>query len=101
MLIGFHITCPILILSGFGTNIPILNQLLTIHRSEWTNPPTDKHIDFISEVIVKCIRLSYYDRIEKTLPTDMMKYLPPRPEPNFRFLHSTDTEGTFLVTLII
>jgi nuclear cap-binding protein subunit 1 len=48
----------------------------------------DKHEPqnaFVREVLDRCVRLSYWERIQKTLPDEFSKLMPDIPQPAFRF----------------
>lgn len=47
----------------------------------------------IKETIRKCLRLSYYERIQKTLPNDCSSLLPPKYENKTIFSTKTNDEG--------
>ncbi|EGC35563.1 hypothetical protein DICPUDRAFT_55124 [Dictyostelium purpureum] len=49
-------------------------------------------IIFIKRVIQSLCRLSYLDKIKQNLPADYHQYLPPAPNPNFKFLSSENPE---------
>jgi hypothetical protein len=65
---------------------------LTKHRDYiLSNKEETPRVYFIKEAIEKCIRLSYFERIQKTLPEDFQSFLPNKPAPNFKY-----DSGTYL-----
>ncbi|CAB4063026.1 NCBP1 [Lepeophtheirus salmonis] len=48
---------------------------------------------FVSEVLYKCLRLSYHQRIKECVPDIFEKFLPPLPNPTFPYLTEEAVEG--------
>ena len=70
-----------------------------IHRSQWKEVPDAPHGDFISEVLYRCIRLAYYERIERTIPRELVDKLPPKPIAYNKYTQVGPTvDGTKLYT---
>lgn len=47
---------------------------------------------FVASVIEKCVRLSYLDHMQKSLPEELHVLLPPTPAPRVRYLDTLKTE---------
>ena len=52
--------------------------------------------EFIKMVLDACIRLSYYERVQSTLPQDMdvTRYMPQQPEPTFQYISDSNTSAS-------
>jgi nuclear cap-binding protein subunit 1 len=48
---------------------------------------------FIQEVLHKCLRLSYHQRIVDIMPAQFEALIPPKPEPLYKFATAADGEG--------
>jgi nuclear cap-binding protein subunit 1 len=53
--------------------------------TQWPHPSSSQK-QFISEVLTRCVRLSYHERIEKALPEEIKELMPPKSRPDFKFL---------------
>uniref|UniRef100_A0A6B2KXX1 MIF4G domain-containing protein n=1 Tax=Arcella intermedia TaxID=1963864 RepID=A0A6B2KXX1_9EUKA len=60
---------------------------------QWVKVPTEQHGHFVSEVLDRCIRLSYYERLEKALPKELAFRLPEKVRPNFKYIDDPSLEG--------
>jgi hypothetical protein len=47
---------------------------------------------FVQEVLEKCVRLSYYERVAKTIPSqpDLTSLMPPQPQPQYTYESKTN-----------
>jgi nuclear cap-binding protein subunit 1 len=48
---------------------------------------------FVEETLLREIRLSYWDRIHSTLPEEMQKLMPPKPEAQSRYAAAVAADG--------
>lgn len=48
---------------------------------------------FIAEVFLKCMRLSYYERLVELVPKSFERLVPPPPDPLYKF---ADRDGTYI-----
>jgi nuclear cap-binding protein subunit 1 len=65
--------------------------------TQWAQPKT-KHTaiqqNFLSQLFTRCIRLSYYERIERAIPHELSeKYFPSKSRPDFKFLKGASIPG--------
>jgi len=65
--------------------------------TQWAQPKT-KHTaiqqNFLSQLFTRCIRLSYYERIERAIPKELSeKYFPAESRPDFKFLKGATIPG--------
>lgn len=49
----------------------------------------------VTEILSKCMRLSYYDRIKKTIPDQLVPLLGEKAAPAFKFEQGLSTASTF------
>lgn len=54
----------------------------------------DVKVIFLQEVLENCVRLSYFERVSSAFGSDaeVMKYMPPQPEPSFHYQKFASTE---------
>jgi nuclear cap-binding protein subunit 1 len=65
--------------------------------TQWAQP-ISKHTaiqqNFLSQLFTRCVRLSYYERIECAIPLELSeKYFPPMSRPDFKFLKGATIPG--------
>lgn len=64
-------------------------------------PSHSQHSILLQEILERCVRLSYHDRVIKALPagSDFITLLPPDSEPNYRYKNSEScgSEEVFLL----
>ncbi|XP_023014411.2 nuclear cap-binding protein subunit 1-like [Leptinotarsa decemlineata] len=63
-------------------------------RWSWEDWDSCLHLDedhpqpkFIREAMLKCMRLSYYQRVREILPEGFSKFIPERAEPDYKYAH--------------
>jgi len=61
--------------------------------SQWKDVPSEQHGDFITEVLYRSIRLSYHERVERSIPRELIDRLPEKAKPNFKYLDGPLVEG--------
>jgi len=61
--------------------------------TQWKSPKTPTQQNFISQLLIKCIRLSYYEKIDRTVPTELSQFLPPKSRPDFKYLKGSSVIG--------
>eukprot|EP00005_Dracoamoeba_jomungandri_P013753 CAMPEP_0174265190 /NCGR_PEP_ID=MMETSP0439-20130205/25516_1 /TAXON_ID=0 /ORGANISM="Stereomyxa ramosa, Strain Chinc5" /LENGTH=793 /DNA_ID=CAMNT_0015351511 /DNA_START=36 /DNA_END=2417 /DNA_ORIENTATION=- len=59
------------------------------HWSKWSSvlrmkEDTHKRL-FVREVLENCMRLSYFERVARTIPEDFMVLMPPKPQPEIKY----------------
>lgn len=46
--------------------------------------------EFIRDLLERCVRLSYFERVQKAIPPEFMKMMPPKPTPCFPWGESVE-----------
>ncbi len=55
----------------------VVGGCVCVHRVEVLSlPSTEPRVVFIREVLARCVRLSYPERVEKTLPEPFLDFMP-------------------------
>jgi len=62
-------------------------------RSDWKIIPSQQHEDYIKEVLYRCIRLAYYERITESVSTDVIGRLPFPEKEQIIFTYEHQIEG--------
>jgi len=65
--------------------------------SFWAQPKTPHNLiqqNFLSQLFTRCVRLSYYERIDRAIPRELSeKYFPCKSRPDFKFLKGASVPG--------
>eukprot|EP00823_Brevimastigomonas_motovehiculus_P004015 TRINITY_DN2569_c0_g1_i1.p1 TRINITY_DN2569_c0_g1~~TRINITY_DN2569_c0_g1_i1.p1 ORF type:complete len:877 (+),score=150.01 TRINITY_DN2569_c0_g1_i1:57-2687(+) len=67
-------------LSNFGYLWPWNNWSVVLKQTE-----TDPQRLFVCDILTRCVRLSYWDRIKQTVPQEFVSLLPEQVHTNFRY----------------
>ena len=59
-----------------------------------TQDPEEPKAKFIREVLLKCLRLSYHQRVVEIVPETFAVFLPDKPSPNFKYAANGQFAGS-------
>ena len=75
-------------LSNFSFVWPWSNWAAVLETDEWTGQRV-----FVVEAFARCVRLSFWERIQQTIPEELVALMPHQPKPAFRFDTPAGAEG--------
>lgn len=61
--------------------------------SHWLESSHPLQLRFIADVLERCVRLAYFERIERAIPRELVRKLPDKPRNNFKYLEGPQVEG--------
>eukprot|EP00124_Ichthyophonus_hoferi_P000500 Ihof_evm30s18 gene=Ihof_evmTU30s18 len=73
--------------------------------ADWSDvlqvPEEDPRVLFVKESLAKCVRMSYHDRVKRTLTEEMQAMMPPEIKPCFKYDPSTGHEFVDLAKEVV